>query len=234
MNNYIKIVHIILLFFLLIAKTEAGEVFYSTEPIKAEIPDSTKIDELREILVYEETRPAAPGFFREILYWIGDIIRLIFSDKGAIPYIRYLIITAFLIFVIVKLFNIKVNSLMYSKKEINSINISELDASMKSTDLEEMLKKALGDKNYRIAIRLMYIKLLKQLSDHEIIRWEKQKTNFDYRYEIKEEQLRSEFDTLSNTYDYVWYGNFSVSESYFTHIKNDFFKLYKQIGKKEE
>jgi len=81
-----------------------------------------------------------------------------------------------------------------------------------------------------LAIRYFYLKILKQLTEIELIKWEIQKTNEDYIKELSEKRIKEKFKSITRLYDFVWYGNFKINESQFSLVKLDFNSLEKEIN----
>jgi Domain of unknown function (DUF4129) len=80
---------------------------------------------------------------------------------------------------------------------------------------ESELDKAIRIGNYRLAVRILYLESLKKLNDKQLIDWKINKTNWDYVREVNLPQLKGDFRQITNSFDYVWYGNFPVDESIF-------------------
>ncbi|OIQ17330.1 MAG: hypothetical protein BM557_08785 [Flavobacterium sp. MedPE-SWcel] len=108
-----------------------------------------------------------------------------------------------------------------SKKSINNIqDITE--QSLHKIDFKKQISKTKNSEDYRAAIRYYYLWLLQRLSDREIIDWHPDKTNSDYSYEIKDSNLKKEFDYLSYVYDYSWYGEFTIEKVAFEKAEKRF------------
>lgn len=105
-----------------------------------------------------------------------------------------------------------------AKKNItaNDIGIENIE----TTDFSSLINSTLQNGDFRLGIRYYYLWLLKLLAYNNAIKWHKDKTNSDYLYEIKDENLRARFKYLSYIYDYSWYGEFAVN-------KDDFAKAEK-------
>lgn len=97
------------------------------------------------------------------------------------------------------------------------------------TDLNALLSKAIKEKDYRLATRYYYLSLLKLLSDTELITYDKDKTNSEYLFELKDTTMRSHFSYLSYIYNYVWYGEFTVDELKFSAIESKYKSFLKTI-----
>jgi len=137
----------------------------------------------------------------------------------AIPYI----IVGILLFLLIKFF-LKVNSNSIVSNASNNpiVSITEDEALIKHKDLLKLIKQAIDQKNYRLAIRFYYLNIIKQLEDNELIIWEQQKTNEDYIQEISKENIKASFKDLTRLYDFVWYGNFEIDETKFVKVAANF------------
>ena len=91
-------------------------------------------------------------------------------------------------------------------------------------DLEQLIQQTKTAGDYRLAVRYYYLSLLKKLSFREIITWHWDKTNTDYLYEIKNSNLKKDFEYLSYVYDHSWYGDFPVDEKAFAKAERAFLK----------
>jgi hypothetical protein len=92
------------------------------------------------------------------------------------------------------------------------------------------IEKAVSLSNYRFAVRLMFLRLLKRLSEKNIIQYRQGKTNFDYLLQLEPTSYYHDFFRLTRNYEYSWYGQFDISSEKFSVIKNDFEKLEQRIG----
>lgn len=83
--------------------------------------------------------------------------------------------------------------------------------------------------NYRLVVRLLYLKTLKQLSDRELIHWLPEKTNQAYVLEIADQAKQQEFAQLTTQFEYIWYGEFFIDKNSFAPIQESFhqFNQYK-------
>lgn len=141
------------------------------------------------------------------------------------------ILGGFVIFIILKLYlggdtsfwNFKGGN----KKPSEKLVYEEED--IHDVDLESLLEKAIEAKNTRLAVRYYYLLLLKKLSEKELIKYDKDKTNSEYLFEIKNLKTRNEFSYLSYIYTYVWYGEFSLNEMDFIKVAAKYQSFFKTI-----
>lgn len=94
---------------------------------------------------------------------------------------------------------------------------------------QKEIDKAAAQGNYRLAIRLMFLRLLKNMSEKNIIRYKQDKTNLDYLQELSATGYYSNFFRVTRNYEYSWYGQFPVTENAYTIIRNDFDQFDKEL-----
>ena len=87
-----------------------------------------------------------------------------------------------------------------------------------SIQYETELDKAIRLHNYKLAVRLLYLENLKLLNDNKLIVWQKNKTNIDYIIEINNATVKKAFRQITTSFEYVWYGNFSIDQPTFNLI----------------
>ena len=87
---------------------------------------------------------------------------------------------------------------------------------------QKEIDKAASADNYRLAVRLMFLRLLKNMSEKNIIRYQQDKTNFDYLLQLHSTKHYTDFFRITRNYEYSWYGKFEVSEKSYRIISNDF------------
>jgi len=131
-------------------------------------------------------------------------------------------IIGFVIFLIVKLLINKEGGWVFSRNT-KKINVGEMsEENIHFINFKDVIAKAKATNDYRIATRYYYLWLLKSLSDRTIIEWDIEKTNSDYLYEIKNAELKKEFEFLSYIYDYCWYGEFELTQEDFSKAEKHF------------
>lgn len=102
------------------------------------------------------------------------------------------------------------------------IHIEDAVLSMQPEDFERRIAEAVAQGDHRVAIRYYYLLLLRAMTRRGLIEFDKEKTNSDYRYEIRDAQLAERFGYLSYLYDYIWYGQFETDEALFARTQADF------------
>jgi len=98
----------------------------------------------------------------------------------------------------------------------------EIDENIFRINYQRDIERAITAENYRLAIRLMFLRLLRNLSNKNLIHYGAGKTNFDYLSQLFSTGYYNDFFRLTRHYEFVWYGKFEVNEEAFGAIKNDF------------
>lgn len=91
--------------------------------------------------------------------------------------------------------------------------LEELEENIHESDLERALRLALEKQDYRMAIRIYYLIIIKELSIRHWIIWKRDKTNGEYVREMSARNEYEQFRNITIDFDRVWYGDISVGEA---------------------
>ena len=108
------------------------------------------------------------------------------------------------------------NSLLSDDANIDHIQDQDIDA---------LLKQALAAKDFRAAVRLYYIRLLKHLNSSNYILWKKDKTNRDYTFELSSTAFVQDFRKITIAYEIIWYGERTPSAHEFETLQKNFSEI---------
>ena len=161
-------------------------------------------------------------FLARLLEKIGRLLKKLFglSSYGkannvtlwAVKILSGLVVLVAIYFIIRLLMNHKGRWFFQKKNESIPIDINNVEQLIRSADFEQLISETEKQGNTRQSIRLYYLWLLKDLKEKELIVWLPEKTNADYLAELKKESLRKQFSYLSYLYNYIWYGEFSITD----------------------
>lgn len=107
-------------------------------------------------------------------------------------------------------------------KPLDTAQEEELPEDIFAINYQKEIDKAAAQGNYRLAIRLMYLRLLKDLTENNIIQYKQDRTNFDYLLQLQPTAYYKDFFRVTRHYEYSWYGKFDVSADAYGIIKNEF------------
>ena len=179
----------------------------------------------------------AQNLIERFLQWFFQTLRDNFGINIApevmqiIEYFIYILMGSLVIYLLVRfLIGEKVSSI-FKKNSPGIIDLNLSEDHIENVDLDELLNKALGQKDFRLAIRYQYLKALKTLSQKSIIDWHFEKTNWDYLKEISTPSIQSLFKEVSYLYDYIWYGEQLIDEEIYGAAEARFRALDNQIPK---
>ncbi|TKK66683.1 DUF4129 domain-containing protein [Ilyomonas limi] len=180
-------------------------------------PEVVKFDKAQKDSLSKNNKATIEAFqFSEVPSWIGT-------------FMWGIIIAIFLFAVIYFLLVNKIN--IFSRNSNNNAS-SAVDSEV--VDLfkipyQELLQKAYSEKNYRLAVRILYLQTLKLLSEKNIITFQADYTNMDYLQQLSHTMFYKDFFAITRHYEYAWYGGFTVSEPAFYTIQNDFHTIQNKI-----
>ena len=153
--------------------------------------------------------------------FIGNLFASIFGNKTSGTIFKWGLLAlavAFLTYVVLKLLGIDIVNVLRGKSKAIEIPYSESLENIHEINFDTEIDNAVTNRNYRLAVRLLYLRSLKQLSDAQLIHWQLEKTNNNYLNELTDAGQRQQFSLLTSRFEYVWYGNFPIDGQSFQNI----------------
>lgn len=98
-------------------------------------------------------------------------------------------------------------------KEIEKLSEKELIETSHLSEIDRLIIEAEKQYNFRLALRLQFLKIFKKMIENQSIDYKKDKTNYDYYNEIKTNDLKKFFKKITRWYDYVWYGEYYIDQT---------------------
>ena len=169
----------------------------------------------------------APSLWQRFWKWFWNLFKI--KDKstanGLAVFLKYFFIVAgvsALVFLVLKLSGINVLNTFRRNPKAAKLAYAEAEENIHEIDFDTEIEKATAVNNYRLAVRMLYLKSLKQLSDKGLIDWQLNKTNTAYVNEITDAGQRDTFAQLTYQFEYVWYGDFAINSDTFKSISRLF------------
>lgn len=228
---YVKKIHIPIILLSLFIFSMLSEIHAQSELPKHEWRefDKKQIEKFRsdkDFDYHEKTTTKS----KETLNWLEKLLERLFRDNwspevnnGLFDLVTIIIIVLIMIIVIWALSKAKLKWIITGKGAKSEYTEMYPDIeNIHEISYEEEIKKAEKENNFRKAIRLHYLKLLKELTDKDCIEWQPQKTNHEYSSELRQTHYAFPFNNLTNWFEYTWYGGFITDESLYLHIKQTF------------
>jgi len=154
-------------------------------------------------------------------FWSQPIVEVLFW---------ILVIGGFLTFLALFLSNSNVK-LFRSSREIKTVEVEEETDDIFAINYQREIDKAIRAGNYRQAIRFMFLNLLRDLSQKNIITYKQDKTNLDYLLQLHNTAWYDGFFKLARNYEYTWYGHFDVNDEKFNLIRTEFKNFENRLGR---
>lgn len=149
------------------------------------------------------------------------------NSLGLLRLLAYVLVIVLIIVILYMVFNnIKIDKDVKVHDDVMSDEIENIE----EIDADAEYKAALANGNYRLAIRMMFIKSLQKLSANNLIEWEKEKTNRDYTRELNDVSLRQSFRRTASIYELVWYGDVELDVQRFRAYDTAMNKFNNSIG----
>lgn len=146
-----------------------------------------------------------------------------FLSSQGVSVLLWILAGAFVLFILYKLFLAEAVFKKAARKEKGTAQpeVAEEQITPES-DFDRLIRQALGNGNYRLAIRYHYLRSLHLLAEKQYVEMAADKTNYQYVQEIGNEQLRNTFASLTLNYDYVWYGEFQPDQVVYYKLEQAF------------
>lgn len=139
-----------------------------------------------------------------------------------------LIIVAFIVVLVVYLSNNNVKLFRSSKAIKEEEKPAEMD-DIFTIPYQQEIDNATRSGNYRLAVRLLFLRLLRGLADKNRIDYSPDRTNFDYLLQTQQASWYPQFFRVTRNYEYVWYGRFEIGREQYDAIQLDFTHLEQQL-----
>lgn len=188
--------------------------------------------------IYEQKKHSANWWdqlVESITRFIQDLFRIKDPKQAqdTVDIILKTLAVLIILFVVYKIIQLVLNKegqwIFGSAKNQNMLQVEDVAVNVHQINFVKAIEQSLQQNDFRLAIRYYYLWTLKKLSDSNQIKWDPEKTNADYAYELQNSALKHDFEYHSYLYDYAWYGGFEISKEHFSQAKNSFEKFLKNI-----
>ena len=168
------------------------------------------------------------GFWNRWFLRMFRVLGKILNQK-ATPVILYLVVFSACAFILIRFLRGEAESAWQSNKE-NSLLFNEEGSQITRTDLAVLLQEEISSGNYNKAVRILFLQTIQQLANHGLISLHPEKTNSDFLHEINDARIRDKFRELTRIYEFLWYGNQAIDQSWFNRIASQFRLFNDQIN----
>ena len=153
-----------------------------------------------------------------------DFFEWLFTSK-AVRFIAYFILAFILLYAIYKI--IINNNLFFNPARKKTAVAEEVKEEINKDQLDERIAIAVKEQDYRKAVRWYFLKTLFDLDARGLIRYHPEGTNNEYIVQLGSHSKAGEFSYLTQVYEYVWYGGFSLEPRQFESVEQRFRQFIK-------
>lgn len=136
----------------------------------------------------------------------------------AVEYALYAFGAAMLVFAIVKFIKSDKSGIFFSSKNKSRRGVKMGAEDIHGMDFDLLIAQSIEQGDYRLAVRFLYHKILKELAGRKLIVWRMDKPNLEYVNELARTPYAEEFAAITSAFDHLWYGKFSVSGDAFADL----------------
>ena len=194
-------------------------------PVRVRYPNADHLHDLQTDRAYQYGNNAPPPdnpvarFFDWLFRKLGEF----FASEVYHNVWQYVILAGIAGLVIYLLMKAEVLGFLFPKKaQSQGLDYENLAENIHEIDFSAAVEEAVNQCNFRLAVRLLYLQTLKNLTDAEKIKYKPDKTNRQYVYELAGSPLQPDFEQLTRQFEFVWYGDFPVDEARFATIQHQF------------
>lgn len=232
MRNIVKYSLVIFLLTGFFCTVYAADTIVDHSALKTRTPSKEQIEHFtkQKAFNYEKEEMITSTWLQRVMNWIDEKLNDLFSNKPSAAFIRYIIIALLVITIVFTLMKVRPQSLFFKNKKKKDAAFEIEELTLLHSDLDELARKEILNGNFCAAIRYLFLRLLKNLEEKEMIRLDIYKTNLDYKYELKDSELKKEFGKLITVYEFVWYGKFTIEKPAFEKVHDDFKNIYHKLN----
>lgn len=180
---------------------------------------------------YELLKEPSKSLWEKFWEWFWWKISEIMRTKTGRTTVWTLLITAGLAaitFFVIKVMGMN-NGGLFSRKASSELPYTTDTEDINLIAFDEAIEEAVKNRNFRLAIRLLYLQSLKKLSDKGYIQWQFNKSDSDYIKEVSGKSWQALFKKLTSSFEYAWYGEMNISNDEFQDLQAQFQQFNNQL-----
>ena len=182
-------------------------------------PETRRGFDREQLAAYKQNK--AFDYSREIVPWenplfgwLGHVFRFVaWLFNSLLGYVVLALLLIGLVYVIFRYTRFSGRQELAGQQSLRLVNEERVE----EVDFQRLLALALEKQDYRLAIRYVFLDVLKSLSLRKLIKLREGKTNYDYYYEMPPAS-RPPFRQVLQIFEYVWYGEFPASEALYRQV----------------
>lgn len=199
-----------------------------TTHVSVRLPASGFAESFKAQKEFDYTKPSVKrNFLMQLYEFLKQKMGKLEKISIVLPWLVRLVFAGLIIFLlIIAVTKTRLYRIFYSPGAISgpAVEISSPDDN--PPDLDNAIRQQFEQKQFRLAVRLLYLKLISQLRVKEFILFSQEKTNIDYFRELTDKELKSNFAAVTSIYNHVWYGDVEISEDQYLRFEKSFQSVF--------
>lgn len=211
-----------------------GDVRYDSSDVRLRVPAEGALERYRDdpAFDYGEAAPPEPSWWDRMWRAFAEkvLAPLQNAQSGRVATWGLLLLLAgILVVALLRLLQMDVGGAFRRRAaRVSGKGDDELKA-MPTSDAQAALRRAEAKNNYRLAVRLHYLLLLREMDRSGLIDARPEKTNRQYVEEARGTPLYDDFRELTTLFDYVWYGEIDLDADRYDTLRRRFVDLHEQL-----
>ena len=168
---------------------------------------------------YMDLQLQPPSIWDMLKWWLQDLLIEFLSDPVSSRLALYLFIAIVLGIAIFYVVKIRYGRILARTGGTHSGTAMPISSDLDSVDYQPLIEQSLANKDFKSAIRYLYLNALDLMAHKEVISLQEWKTPYDYLAEMPKE-IAAPYAQLSTQFEYSWYGDFEVGRKDFDKSRN--------------
>jgi len=197
--------------------------------------DAEAVERYRKLRDFDYETPARfqrtdqEAFLRKAF---NGLMRWLFDNRvGRTTYgelVFYIIVALTIGFAVFSIFGLRIRGLFLRKAAGMEGEYFSPETDIATLSFGQMIGEAERSEDYRLALRLRFLEILKQLTEAGHIKWKLHKTNRDYVRDLRKSAFSAEFEQIVRWYEYAWYGEFPLDNRAYESALSTFNRFRRQ------
>lgn len=155
-----------------------------------------------------------PSIWERLQWWYAGLISRFLANPNSSFFTNFLFYG--LLFLVLGVAIFYMLRLKYAKaissetKHSGTVGVASINANT-AQDFDKMIEEARSNKEFKLAIRYLYLKSLYHLAANDLVKLKNWKSPHDYKRELAGD-LVPIYIQLSDLFEFVWYGDFDAGE----------------------
>lgn len=182
-------------------------------------------------LDYDRTAEAETLWWDRLMRWVGRKLRDLLGSKAGevvFDHLEWILLGTVGVFLVIY-FRKRLFYSAFGAAAKRARQVTEVEEDLERLDLDGLLATAEKDRNWRMALRYHYLKVLRRLVDEGRIDWQPRYTDQDYLRQLKDPATRAVFSELSFLFKWVWYGDAPMDQDRYRALKPGFVAFHSSV-----